>query len=517
MGLIHGDRSKLREEEPRVEEQTMKVAALEDDGVVTTTYNSISNTLYDLADANSKTTRVVLPQGTTISLAATSKPGLGSYRATFEVAAKEGMPQTAYGTQAATDLAFKLDLLQLPEKDRKKLLRLSEEELIEEARRHLPAPLQEKSVKVSGYVTKNGRHVGAYLQIRKVIGKISDGGAAHFPDGITVKQSGGKYEVYGGGGPGDEGATGLDSVDKAALVVSGRSAYSKHPRSIGGTSSYDLNVPTANVNSIPADNPKLPGTPHPDHVADRAAKARKAAKLPSRKERAENERKAKERRETPSANDQRKAAGKEGPGNRNDDLATVTTGSGGKEKGHKIPPPPPGFIKGGGGGGKPKSGDYGAMSEKELRGITDQPERMGGASPEQRKAAAAELDRRDKKRGGNFSHASNPPKRRSPGGGGGMGWSPDDPPEKQARDMTAGTNETSPEDWKSAFEELTKKNRSLKVDGLRAAWAHATSTGQKKLAERIMRSIKIANGRSSKSSRLVEEAPEPSGGGFIRG
>jgi hypothetical protein len=50
------------------------------------------------------------------------------------------------------------------------------------------------------------------------------------------------------------------------------------------------------------DNPKLPGAPHPDDVAARAAKARKEAKLPSRKQRAENERKAKAARTSAAAN-----------------------------------------------------------------------------------------------------------------------------------------------------------------------------------------------------------------------
>lgn len=40
------------------------------------------------------------------------------------------------------------------------------------------------------------------------------------------------------------------------------------------------------------DNPKLPGAPHPEDVAAKAAKARKAAKLPSRKERTANEKAA---------------------------------------------------------------------------------------------------------------------------------------------------------------------------------------------------------------------------------
>jgi len=296
MGLFDQHEEPLREE--RVEEQTAKVAALEDDkGVVTTTYNSISNSLYDLADSNSKTTTVLLPNGTTIRLAATSRPGLGSYRATFEVTAKGGEPQTVYGNTSATDLAFKLDVLALSAKQKAALQRMSEVELLEMAREHL----QEEKVNVSGYVTKRGRHVGAYTQIRKVVSALKRGQSADLPDGVIVTRhkSGDGFSIHNphafrGAGSTHRltNAAGPDPVSRATTSALAASAGSEHPKSIGGKQRHHLVRSAKDVNAIPADNPKLPGTPHPEAVADKAAKALKRAKLPSRKQRAENERKA---------------------------------------------------------------------------------------------------------------------------------------------------------------------------------------------------------------------------------
>jgi hypothetical protein len=139
MGFFGGDKLKPPLSEERVEEQIVKPAAIEEDnGVITTTYSSIQNSLYDLADRNSKTSAVVLPSGTRITLAATLKPAIGSYHAPYDIAPKNGKAQTVVGSSAAAELAFKLDVLQLSSKEKNAILGLSEAEQHSMARKHLP-------------------------------------------------------------------------------------------------------------------------------------------------------------------------------------------------------------------------------------------------------------------------------------------------------------------------------------------------------------------------------------------
>lgn len=80
---------------------------------------------------------------------------------------------------------------------------------------------------------------------------------------------------------------------------------------------------------------------------------------------------------------------------------------------------------------------------------------------------------------------------------------PADAPMVQARDLTAGTNHPNPEDWAKQHDLLVGQKRSLKVDPLKAAKAHALSKGDHAMADRIDRTIQQAEGRSSKSSRLA--------------
>lgn len=288
-GLRHalkrlGSSGKMQQGE--LQERTVHVETREDEpGVKIATIPKIRNALYDLSEPRNPTHTVQLPHGTKITV----KPGVptrtfSSFGRTFVITAADGeTSKEAIGSDDAAELAKEMDGAA--------------------GKRVQEAMLSEAAVRVSGYTTKRGRHVGAYSQIRAAIAKLSDGGAAHFPDGITVKQASGGYEVYGGGRVGTGISTSL-SLDKAAGTVAIRSADSTHPKSLGGKSrhqdkAYAMAIKgdhAKTVNDIPADNPRLPGTPHPEFVADRAAKARKAAKLPSRKERAENERKAGERK-----------------------------------------------------------------------------------------------------------------------------------------------------------------------------------------------------------------------------
>lgn len=351
--------------------QRIRVSVVErDNGLTTATNSSISNALYDLGDQNSLTHTVVLPHGTTVKLAATSSPKqLGSWRSKFLIN-NPLVDKTvqAVGTSQAADLANQIDVLAMGKADKEALTKVTEafalgpdEVLIALGLRE--APLEESSIKVSGYVTKDGRHVGAYSQIRKTIGSLKHGDTAHFPDGFKVKRTESHYELHGPHSPKAGAITA--SADEAAREVATRSARHDHPKSIGGPSLFkshkeaegadlgdskmgkarqltsgtnhpepkdwkeqhdlltqgrslkvdqlkaakahaiskgddrmagkiDLTMQAAERRSSKSsrlvdDNPKLPGAPHPDDVAKRAAAARKSAKLPSRKERARNE------------------------------------------------------------------------------------------------------------------------------------------------------------------------------------------------------------------------------------
>jgi hypothetical protein len=276
----------------RVTEQTVHVSSVErDNGVKSATSQSISSALYDLADRSSLTHTVRLPHGTFVKLAPVSQPSLSSYRSKFEITNGEDTPKIATGTSAAADLAKEVDILAMSKKDKATIQQMSEEE----------EPLQEIDIHISGYVTKSGKHVGAYSQIRKKIEGLGGGSSLHLPDGITVSKRGKWFNV--GIGHGSVGGN-LGSADAATKQALNHSASSTHPKSIGGRVSHSPEsgfFGPKEINAIPnsGDNPKLPGTPHPQDVAHRAAKARKEAvkRLPSRKQRAENERKAKERGE----------------------------------------------------------------------------------------------------------------------------------------------------------------------------------------------------------------------------
>lgn len=265
MGLFsHRDAPAPKAAPERLLEQTVKPAAIEDDnGVITTTYSSIQNSLYDLSDRRSKTNAVILPSGTKITLASGPNPSVSSFAATFEVIPKKGKPQTVTGQLAAAELAFKLDVLGLSAEQKRALQGLNEAEQHARAREHL-ARIAEKEIHVSGYVTKSGRHVGAYSQIRAEIGKLKHGDSAHFADGISVRRTtkstgGDLYEIKGGATlpmPGSKSSdpgtpTSAGNVDAAATAVGSRSARSKHPQSIGGTESHSA-VGRAKLDTVPA-------------------------------------------------------------------------------------------------------------------------------------------------------------------------------------------------------------------------------------------------------------------------
>lgn len=227
----------------RLLEQTVKPAAIEDDnGVITTTYSSIQNSLYDLADRRSKTNAIVLPSGTKITLASVPNPSVSSFAATFEVIPKKGKPQTVIGSGAAAELAFKLDVLGLSAEQKRALQGLNEAEQHAKAREHLPR-VTEKEIHVSSYVTRSGRHVGAYSQVRDILKKLESGDTAHFPEGIKVTR--GKSSRGGTGlivhSPSGGSSFHADAYgqpeDTAAQGVIADSARSTHAKSLGGATS----------------------------------------------------------------------------------------------------------------------------------------------------------------------------------------------------------------------------------------------------------------------------------------
>lgn len=418
MGLIGGDYEDLRISETEVPSagkssgQRIRVGVVErDNGLVMAKTDTIRSALYDLADTNSTTHTVLLPHGTVICLAAPTAPNVGSYRARFTVTnPKLGKTLETKGSSEAAEVANQIDLLSLAKADKNALAKVTElweageadELMIELGLRE--APLEEIETHISGYVTKSGKHVGAYSQIRKSIEKIHPGGSVHFPDGIAVKRgSKGGYIVGTTQGMDKIGGVHKPTLKAATDDVAEKSAALNHPKSIGGRVQHQVDKPS-DINQIPnsGDNPKLPGAPHPDDVAARAKKAREGVKLPSRKERAANEKAAKHRN---------------------------AKGVGGRS-----------------------------------RAEADEIRAREGAASQQRFSQGLQLKR-----------------------------------------SMAGTNHPEPKDWAKQHDDLVNKGRSLKVDGIRAAHAHAVSKGDTKMADRIDRTRQKAEGRSSKSSRLVPE------------
>lgn len=285
--------------------QKIRVGVIErDNGLVMAKTSQINNALYDLADTNSTTHTVVLPHGTTVKLVAAVSNNVGSWRARFEITnPKLGKTVEEKGASAAAELAGQIDLLALNKIDKNALAKVTEAHDAGDHEGMLvalglrEAPLEEIQIHVSGYVTKSGKHVGAYSQIRKKISSLGPGQTLHFPDGISVRKSSGGYVVGGSNAPQLGGVT-KKSAKAAADDVARKSAGSTNPKSLGGRVAHSIDS-GSEVDALPnsGDNPKLPGAPHPADVADRAAKARKEAtkRLPSRKQRAENERKAGER------------------------------------------------------------------------------------------------------------------------------------------------------------------------------------------------------------------------------
>lgn len=271
--------------------QRIRVGVVErDNGLVMAKTSQISNALYDLADQNSTTHTVLLPHGTMVKLSAAVAPSVGSWRAKFEVSnPKLGKTVEAKGTSEAAELAGQIDLLALAKIDKDALAKVTEAYdrgdavgmLVEMGvREPAPEPLREDQIHVSGYVTKSGRHVGAYGQIRKTLDKLEHGDSAHFPDGLTAKRTKGGFSVSGGEVPSKHSG----SKDAADAIAIG-SLNSDHPKSLGGKQHQSEAFGAAiqgnvsdRVDNLPADNPKLPGTPHPEAVAARAAAARKSAK-----------------------------------------------------------------------------------------------------------------------------------------------------------------------------------------------------------------------------------------------
>lgn len=284
--------------------QRIRVGVVErDNGLTTATTSTISNALYDLADQNSTTHTVLLPHGTTVKLGASVTPQVGSWRAKFVITnPKLNKTVEQKGASAAADMANQIDLLALGQMDKDALAKVTE---AYNAGSYVGVLLAiegvaEGHIDVSGYVTKSGRHVGAYSQIRKSINSLKKGDSLHFPDGIEVRRvSTGEHQPAGAGGrfaviheTGEDGMAAVKNagtLDSAARHVAEQSAMSTHPNSLGGAKSTKGVTSADAVDQLDADNPKLPGTPHPEAVAARAAAGRKSAQLPSRKERSRNE------------------------------------------------------------------------------------------------------------------------------------------------------------------------------------------------------------------------------------
>lgn len=230
--------------------QRIRVGTVErDNGLTTATTSSVSNALYDLADQNSLTHTVVLPHGTTVKLAATNSPTqAGAWRSRFEITnGKLAKTVEAKGSSVAADLANQIDLLALAKIDKTALEKVTERHAAGDAEGVLVAlgirdeGLEEANIQVAGYVTKDGRHVGAYSQIRDIIDKLKEGQTAHFPEGISVHHSpDGGFRVKGGGSLNAEHKTGgplqaVSNADTTTKLVVARSARSNHAKSLGGS------------------------------------------------------------------------------------------------------------------------------------------------------------------------------------------------------------------------------------------------------------------------------------------
>lgn len=185
-----------------------------DNGIKAASTSSIRSALFDLADRESPTHTVKLPNGTKVKAPA-GVPGYSSYRRKF-VATNGKETVTATGTDEAADVAKELD-------SRTKLTESELDDL-------WPERVAERAIHVSGYYTKSGKHVDAYSQVRSILAKLKAGGSAHFPDGLMVHNQEGEFRVEGGS-LGTRSAKGVDQAAKVVALTSGRST---HPKSIGG-------------------------------------------------------------------------------------------------------------------------------------------------------------------------------------------------------------------------------------------------------------------------------------------
>lgn len=231
--------------------QRVRVAVVErDNGLVSATSQSISNALWDLADSRSLTHTVLLPHGTAVKLAAAPAP-MGSHRARFEITnpvLKENKRVEAVGTSGAADLANQIDVLAMSKGDKDALAKVTEE--WERGGR-----IQEAKVNVSGYVTRGGKHVGAYSQVRKLVASLKSGHSLRLPDGIKVSRKEAGFQVHDAGGNRHGGAA-LADPSSATTQALNASASSTHPKSIGGTKSHAKDVGfmgAKEIDAIPTD------------------------------------------------------------------------------------------------------------------------------------------------------------------------------------------------------------------------------------------------------------------------
>lgn len=223
--------------------QRVRVGTIErDNGLVTASSSSVSNALYDLADQNSLTHTVLLPHGTTVKLAATSPPAIGSWRSRFTIENPSLTKSVdAVGASKAADLASQIDMLALGKKDKGAMEKMTE---------------ADAQIHVSGYVTKSGRHVGAYSQIRQKLSSLKSGQTVHFPDGIAAHRAGSRGYAVGssakGSNPIGMSATHVvDDLDEATAMIAKRSASSQQPNSLGSGWSHKISGDEASVDALP--------------------------------------------------------------------------------------------------------------------------------------------------------------------------------------------------------------------------------------------------------------------------
>lgn len=104
-------RLKLKEgdEDEQLSERTVHTAVQQrDNGVKSATHSSIRSAIFDLAERRTPTHTVRLPNGTTVKMAPTTQPSMGTYNSTFTVSnGSETLEAT--GTEEAADTAKELD------------------------------------------------------------------------------------------------------------------------------------------------------------------------------------------------------------------------------------------------------------------------------------------------------------------------------------------------------------------------------------------------------------------------